>query len=414
MVRSIFTILSIFVIAASLSAQNVDRVQQWRDDLAVLKTELSQKHKDLFFKLNRDEFEREAARIHDAIPTMSDAEIKIDIIRLVAMAGDGHTQVWWSADDFRLVPISFYRFSDGWFVVRAGGEYKRTLGARLVKIGDTDIEKAVEALSPFVACDNRYCLNDRLPRYLNNADFLHRAKLISNTAEARFTFEDEQKKRFEVRLGSLTAAELKNVKIMGVFDAAKVETPIYRRHPDLFYFREYLTESKTLYIVYRACKEMASLPFERFAAETLSFMDANAVERVVVDLRQNGGGKESIIRPLANGLRDRVNRGGVQVFVVIGRSTYSSANNNAYELKEKAKAIFVGEPSGQKPNHYGEVKSITLPNSKIQIGYSSNYFRRVKGDPDAIIPDLAASLSIADYLAGRDPALAAILSHNVR
>lgn len=403
-------ILCITLLAAHtfFAQESLSRDEKWHADLKFLTIELAAKHKNLFFQMKREDFEREVQKIEDAIPKLTDAEIKIEMIRLVALAGDGHTQVFWNRDDFNLFPIAFYRFSDGWFVVRAEESYKQAVGTRLVGIGDTDIEKAVETVKSMVACDNEFCVNDRITRYLNVADFLYRLKLISDLKQAKFTFEDSKEKRFSLNIKSLPAKDLQNPKLVSAFDESKTPTPIYRRNPALFFFREYLADTKTLFIVYRKCQEMESLPFKKFAEETLEFIDKNEVSRVIIDLRQNGGGKESIFRPLANGLREKFKG---KTYVVIGRATYSSANNNAFELKQKTKAILVGEPSGQKPNHYGEVKILKLPNSALEIGYSSNFFKRVDGNPPAIMPDISATLSFADYLAGRDVALDAILNY---
>ena len=38
-------------------------------------------------------------------------------------------------------------------------------------------------------------------------------------------------------------------------------------------------------------------------------------------------------------------------------------------------AIFIGEPTGGRPNHFGEVKSFNLPNSGLSVRYSTKYFR---------------------------------------
>ena len=40
--------------------------------------------------------------------------------------------------------------------------------------------------------------------------------------------------------------------------------------------------------------------------------------------------------------------------VIIGRRTFSAAQNLATRLDLKTNAVFVGEATGSKPNHYGE------------------------------------------------------------
>ena len=43
--------------------------------------------------------------------------------------------------------------------------------------------------------------------------------------------------------------------------------------------------------------------------------------------------------------------------LLIGRATFSSAQMNAQQFRDRTKAILVGEPTGQKPNHFGEIKN---------------------------------------------------------
>ncbi len=63
-------------------------------------------------------------------------------------------------------------------------------------------------------------------------------------------------------------------------------------------------------------------------------------------------------------------RGGIdqrgKIFVVIGRRTFSSGLLNAHDLAARTRAILIGEPTGGKPNSYGEVESFTLPRSGLR------------------------------------------------
>jgi C-terminal processing protease CtpA/Prc len=102
--------------------------------------------------------------------------------------------------------------------------------------------------------------------------------------------------------------------------------------------------------------------------------------------------------------RPDVNQAG-KLFVLIGRGTFSSAYLNALRLKLETKAILVGEPTGQKPNAYGEVKTMTLPHAKLLVQYSTKYFKTVKGDPPSLTPDVSVERSSWDYAGGRDPVL---------
>jgi C-terminal processing protease CtpA/Prc len=125
-------------------------------------------------------------------------------------------------------------------------------------------------------------------------------------------------------------------------------------------------------------------------------MDSRQVKNVVIDLRNNGGGNSELIRPMLEGLSRRP-QWKKHIYVLIGPKTFSSGVMNAIELKEKLGAILLGEPTGGKPNSYGEIEPLKLPNSGITVYYTSKYFRSSKGmDGDALFPDVSVPLTMND------------------
>ena len=82
---------------------------------------------------------------------------------------------------------------------------------------------------------------------------------------------------------------------------------------------------------------------------------------------------------------------------------------NSFALKKQTGAIIVGEPSGGKPNCYGEVKYLTLRNSQMQVRYSTQYYHLIEDDSRlSMLPDILCPVTLADFRAGTDPCLTAI------
>jgi hypothetical protein len=234
--------------------------------------------------------------------------------------------------------------------------------------------------------------------------------ILPDMERGRFTFVDASGRRFEMEFSPV--ATTAPVNTLPAPFLARAPVPLYRSRPSsLFYWYEHLADQKTVYFQYNRCREMSSQSFASFSQELIAFIDTHAVERVVIDLRQNGGGNSSILLPFINAIRARpsLNQRG-KVFVAIDNGTFSSGMLNAVNLQQMTQAILVGEPTGGKPNSYGEVLSFTLPNSKLIVNYSVKLFTTVPGDPPSVMPDLLVELSMDDYLAGRDPVLEAILA----
>jgi hypothetical protein len=90
--------------------------------------------------------------------------------------------------------------------------------------------------------------------------------------------------------------------------------------------------------------------------------------------------------------------------------TFSSGLMVAIRFRDQVHGIVAGEPPGERPNHYGEVKSMKLPNSGIEVRYAVKHHVQVHGDPPLLEPELRIPLTAADFLAGRDPLLDRITS----
>lgn len=69
-------------------------------------------------------------------------------------------------------------------------------------------------------------------------------------------------------------------------------------------------------------------------------------------------------------------------------------------------AVLLGEPSGENLNSFGEVKTFTLPNSGIEVQYSTRFFTLApSGDGGPLQPDVPITPTFQDVAAGKDPVL---------
>jgi C-terminal processing protease CtpA/Prc len=108
---------------------------------------------------------------------------------------------------------------------------------------------------------------------------------------------------------------------------------------------------------------------------------------------------------------DAVDRQG-RLYALIGRSTFSAAVNFATELERDTSVVFVGEPTGGSSNLYADTMPVEVLSLGVAVKISTRYWEKsTPGDPRlAIEPDLPVPLTVEDWLAGRDPVLAAALS----
>src|SRR5262245_9651134 len=82
-------------------------VDKWRADLRHMAEELPRRHRNLFHTMTREQFERAVKRLDERIPQLAPYEIMVEMARIVASVGDGHTRlnILDSKFGFRQYPI---------------------------------------------------------------------------------------------------------------------------------------------------------------------------------------------------------------------------------------------------------------------------------------------------------------------
>jgi hypothetical protein len=189
--------------------------------------------------------------------------------------------------------------------------------------------------------------------------------------------------------------------------------PLHLRHRDLPYWFEYLPASDLVYFQYNAVLDHPAEPFAAFCDRLFGFIQQRRPARLVIDMRWNGGGNTFLARPLLHHLIacPAINRRGA-LFVIIGRLTFSAAQNTATAIDRETNAIFVGEPTGSRPNFIGEVIEFELPYSKVRAN-AADLFWQTSWPWDHrtwIAPDIYAPPTFEAFSRNEDPAMDAILA----
>jgi tetratricopeptide (TPR) repeat protein len=409
---------------SAVAQQKMDQaaVDQWREDLRLLADHLPKRHPNLFAALPREQFEQAVKRLDERIPALSPQQIFVEMLRIVAQVKDGHTRI--TKRDargfaFRRYPLRLFLYRDGLFVQEAAPEYARAVGGRVVKIGNAPTEQAMRAVREICSADNEMQVKTWIPRWLVIPEAIHGLGLIEDMEQVRFVIEQR---------GEQIAVDLKPVSVfapeekwINARDKAS-PPPLWLKDLQNLYWFEYLPDSKTVYVQYNAVAQKKDETIADFCKRLFAFVEANPVDRFVLDIRRNGGGNSQLNRPFIHGLirSDKVNQPG-KLFVIIGRSTFSAAVFFIGDLEQHTQAIFVGEPTGGKPNHFGMgglsgPTSFMLPHSRLVIEHSNEFMQRgVPGDDSPWkAPLVAAELTSEDYRANRDPAMEAILNYKPR
>jgi hypothetical protein len=393
-----------------------ERSARWRQDLELVRTEFERPgyavdlQRGISTRGQKDvaklypELDKTIASIESSVPTASDAEIILRLMRLIASAHVAHntvsvpfrTEGFWES-----LPVGFFWFPDGMAVAEALPDYGNTNGARVISIGGKTPEQVLALVSPYISYENEFQLRLQSSPVIGTSAVLQDVGLLDSEGKVSLVLQKAGEAPFTVRMAPGPPQVLKRAWYV---DALHVPMPLFLSNMEKVYWYRYLADSQTLYIQYNRCKNDPAKSFADFSREALAVADAHPVKRVVIDLRMNGGGDSRVINPLKDGLAARRKDTG-PVYVLIDSGTFSSAVDNAKDLRQQLEAKLVGEPTGGEPGGYGEVKSITLPNSKLVVTYTSKHWGSDEETPVTLQPDIPAPRNLADALAGSDPAL---------
>ncbi|MGH7782569.1 MAG: tetratricopeptide repeat protein, partial [Candidatus Binatia bacterium] len=336
------------------------------------------------------------------------------LMKLVAMVHDGHTNL--IPRPFiqnGIYPIRMYQFSDGMYVERAAPAYADMVGGKVVRIGNVTVDEAMKAIGTVVAADNPMGISDLGPDMLTIPEILAGLKIVNDKQKLNVVVSKDGKERsFEVH----PEGNLQNIftpPADWIDAASKDSVPLYSEHPgDIFWF-EYLKDRQIVYVKQNEVGNKKDETLGDFYKRVFDIVDANPVDKLVIDLRNNGGGNNTLNTPIViNMIRSRVNKRG-HLFVIIGRQTFSAAQNFLNAIEKYTEAIFVGEPTADHVNLYGDNRPFLLPNSGLTVRASTLWWQDLdpRDERQWTAPAIAAELSFDDYRMGRDPVFQAVLDY---
>jgi tetratricopeptide (TPR) repeat protein len=399
-------------LVALVDTSKMSRVEGWRYDLQFLKREIERIHYDPYRKVSKAEFDAYAKKLYDDIPKLTDSQITVGLMRLMRMPGDGHTSLRPAHAQTNLLPVQFYLFSEGLFITAAAPEQADLAGAQVLKFGEATVDKVMESLDGIISQDNKMWPKFIAPNMMRNPQILNGLGLVPETDKVTLTVRDTKGNQRAVTLTASAGMAADNW-VTARKDASLPE-PLYLKRRRENYWYEYLPDTKTVFFQYNAVQNTPSDPLPEFCNRLFKFINENQVERLVIDMRWNGGGNNFLNRPIINGLirNDKINQKG-KLFLIVGRNTFSAAMNGATEIERFTNAIVVGEPTGSSPNFVGETVRVELPYSKLGGSISDLYWESsVAMDYRTwIAPQLYAPPSFELYRANRDPAMEAILNY---
>lgn len=418
-------LLLLLIVSTTISFAQVNQsAEKWQEDLQFLQQTVHKDYNFLFKKVSQQDFDAAVKNLYSEIPSMEEHEIIVGFAKIVSLFGYGHTSLWLyprgkhGVFNFHRVPFNMMAFSDGIYLQGVYKDYYNGLGAKVLEVEGMPIEEALEKVKPVFPVENDQFFKAYGLNYLAIPEILHAQKITKELKPEvtltlkkdgltfRQTYKAMEMEKFPGHYGYVQGSD-------EWLDARNEgDLPLYLKDLEKIYFYEYLPEYKTVYVRQSQIQDDPSEAIPEFYDKVFKFIEENDVEKLVIDVRLNGGGNNYKNKPVVKGVirSDKINEPG-KFFVITGRRTFSACQNLVNELDNYTEVVFVGEPTGENINFYGDVNDVELPNSKINVRLSFAWWQdkpQWEGGPWTT-PHLAVEMSFEDYQKNQDPVLQAAL-----
>lgn len=436
-----FSFCALFFTFLPAAAQNyAPTVGDWRNDIDAVVSDIRLLHPDPFTKIGKHAFLREVSAFKQAIPALSQEQRVVRMMRLVALIGDGHTMLEPNNPAFAYwYPVRVYEFSDGYFVTSAHKSVADLAGAQVLEIANRPVAEVMKQARTLLSSDNSFGSKERLYA-------IHNAGLMKGLGYAA-PDSGSLKVKFRLRDGktverTLDAAKTDHPRYKpndSSFDwqyrpemygmpfgkdeewtsayknlpATAFETPDLSRPPHLTDRKPFgaraLPEHDAYYVRTNYVNDTSFVPFFQ---NVMKEVDAQKPRRLILDWRFNFGGDASkVYLVLQEFIKRAENRPWKELYILTGQKTYSAAILAIAAFIENVPLTVVGEPAPAGLNHFGDWTTRTYNRTGILLNVSTLRHQKSSSDDlsETIVVDAPAPFSFADYSAGRDPAVDAIL-----
>ena len=393
--------------------------EEWREDLLFVANELRSRHANLYHEVSKADLDAAIASLDARIPQLQRNQIIVEMMRIVAMVGDGHTRIDPRKDPafaFPSLPLKLYLFEDGLFVRAAAPGHDDMVGAKVERIGGVPVAEAIARAARLASRENLSGPKLYVPIYLAMPDILQAIGLSNDTRAASFTLRRGNRTWTQ----SVTAAgvdpvwppdtDISLITPKGWPDAHSGPAPMWLAAPlDLYRLVE-LPARNAIYVQLNMVTDQKAENLTQFGERILKRSEAINPKAIILDLRLNTGGNGDLRTGFIKSMI-RAEDADTKLFVLTARGTFSASQFMLDDLDRLTTAVFIGEPASSRPTGYGDAFRTAMPNSGINIRTSIKYWQSGQDMRDWTPIDIAAPLTFADYAAGRDPGLEAALAY---
>lgn len=365
---------------------------------------------------------------------------------------DGHTALS-PPDEQYYLPLRFFWAIDGLIVIYAKPGCGLKFGDKILSFGGLEPDLLLKKMEKIIAAENIYLVREISRHRLIRVSLLNHLNLVEDGG-VNFKFEDIEGNIGHVKVQlvqdspptdpildrPLLSWNIDQEYSLGYFSLEKCfATKVYvdtlhdffwevkehginrvivdlRRNPGgsswvVNEFLSFLPVRSGGWFVYSDISNvnsyLADIKFSPEAAQQRGYSQTTGYSRANLILREVGGNKMKV--PL---LADHSLVFHGDIYILTSFRTCSSANWFAVIFQDNNLGTVLGEPTGGKPSHFGDVLHFTTPHSRLDLTISHKMFYRpdyTKDEEISAFPDIYVATTTQDIRDGRDPQIEALM-----
>jgi hypothetical protein len=399
---------------AQTTAKQDGRVRGWSTDIDTLLFIMKTQHYVYRERPLPDSLVSAAATLKTKIAQFSDERMLTELERLAFFMRDGHSYILPVSRKFPTfyLPIQFYIFSDGVYVIDADPANKDLIGSKVLSIQGVSIEKLLTDMDSFIHQDNKFTVKWFAPSILRFRSLYESYELKGGSPDVKMILQQKGGRNTERAITFIPASDFHSIpKLIPSQLAGSVVPPLYLSNvQDNFWFKQ-LPGKRTLYFQFNQVEDRPDETLDSFGKRFADTLLKIKPALLIVDVRHNNGGNLALLPTLIDGITNfEKSNTQSKIVIITGRNTFSAAQVFISLMNKNTHSLFAGEPSSSSPNFVGEGNYIMLPYSGAMGSISNKYHESIPGDTRKwIAPDIPVSLSSEAYFKNQDPVLEAIL-----
>ncbi|MEO0898373.1 MAG: S41 family peptidase [Bacteroidota bacterium] len=376
-----FLILLSLSLSICLGQQNQDglseksRVEKWMEDISYFEDTFLKKAKT-YTKSAKDSCFMILADVKSQLDSLSDFQIRLALIRSVVLADNAHTTML--LPKMEKVPLRFFRFAEGLFIVKTDSASSAYLGARVIQINGHKLEQVEQALFPYLAGIDKW-KKYKTPSIINSPEMLYQLGmgikdsifldlvLEQDTLQASFGTKAMHTDRYWFESWANLYPKAGPDHEWRFIKSDTNRLPLYLQQAEKGVFFSFLEEEKIAYFhinsFWEKCPDFKGL-IEDFHKELKRKADYD----VVIDLRNYTGGNYGYAVKLASE-PPKIIHEDKKIYLITSNRTYSAGIVTAARIKYYAKEriVIVGEEVGDRLRFWAESVPRILPHSGYRV-----------------------------------------------